>query len=145
MAQPARSPPAVHGRLAASVPAPVRLVSADEGPLGSCRSSEVLPVSLVQGSRVAEARSAPMADGRSRADPEDVLPLPAAPSAQAPALPASPTLGAGFQLPHLAALHDPAPVTEPSPLSQPAVHGRSAALVPAPVLLVSADEWLPVS
>jgi len=84
---------------------PVQLASADEEPLVSCGSSEVLPVSLVLGWQVAEARAASMADGRNRANPEDVLPPLAASLAQAQALPAPPTLAAGLQPPpreHLA-------------------------------------------
>ena len=51
--------------------------------------------SSVQNSGVAQARAVPLADGRSRAGPEDVLPL--APSlGQARVLPSSPTSAAEF-------------------------------------------------
>ena len=120
--------------------------SADGWPVVPGRSSELLPASPVQGSAVALAPAAPVADGRSRADPEDVLPLSAASLAQARVLPASPAPAAGFQmLSRHAALHDPALVTEPLPRSHPAAHGRSAAAVPAQVPLASADEWPGVS
>jgi hypothetical protein len=66
---PSRSQPAVHRRLAGSVQVPIGLASADEWPLVSYQ-----------------------------ADPQGVSPLPAAPLAQAHALPASPALDGGFQL-----------------------------------------------
>ena len=136
---------AAHGRLAASVPVPVPPASADEWPLVPGRSSELLRTSPVQGSAVAQAPAAPMADGRSRADPEDVLPLSAASLAQARVLPASLTRAAGFLTLSPAALHDPAPVAAPRPHSHPVAHGGSAASVPVLFPLASADEWPLVS
>jgi len=56
-----------------------------------------MPKSLARGSPVAEAHAVPLADGRSRADPEAVLQPSAVALAQRQALPASPTPASGVR------------------------------------------------
>ena len=118
---PPLSQPAAHGR-AAAVPASALLAAADEPPPLSYRSSPVLLSLPAQGSRLVEARVAPVADGRSLADPEDVPPLSAVAMAQAHALPASPTQAADFQ---------PLSQERPAEIS-PGRHARAAAPIAVP-------------
>jgi len=133
---------------AASGSVPVPLASADEWPLVSWRSSEVPPASLVRGSGVPEARAVPEEDGRSRADPKDVLTLPPAASlaqALAHALPASPMAAASSRTPPHGELAERRP-GQPAPAAAgaapPAVRSARAANARNPVHREDGRAWV---